>query len=120
MTMKFIEPAAVVADLDRHARQQLLLHRAPYCQSPDRTPQPREQRRILRRVEHRLAEVRVRDGAAEIAAARAQVLRGVVQTGRSPASKLRFASVQVRVAVVDTRDVGRLAMNRPPFCAASR
>jgi hypothetical protein len=34
--------------------------------------------------------------------------------------KLPFASVQARVAVVEIREVGRLAMKSPPFCAASR
>jgi hypothetical protein len=34
--------------------------------------------------------------------------------------KLPLKSVHVRDAVVEIRDEGRLAMKRPPFCAASR
>ena len=53
----------------------------------------------------------------------APVVAGLCAAGFSrlqSATESPFLSVHARLAVVDSREVGLSAMNRPPFCAASR
>ena len=73
------EPAPEVADLDRDARQQLLLNRDADLPVARTDAPALENGRIVGVREDRLAEVAVAERAAEIAAAGAQVLRDRVQ-----------------------------------------
>ena len=69
------EPAPGVADFDRHARQDFMLDRR--ADVPVRRPDApaAQQRGIVRRVEHRLAERQIADLRAHVTAAAAQILR---------------------------------------------
>ena len=118
--MKFLQPAAVVADLDRHPRQHLLLDRraalpvaGPHAPAAEAAPDPASCRTpTCRSWCSRSAPQKSPPVARRSCAA----LFNRSQSG----TKLPLASVHVRVAVVEMRDGRRLAMNRPPFCAASR
>ena len=114
------EPAPVVADVERHARQQLLLHGGANLPVARSHAPPGEQRwdpASCRRTDFPKFVLATAPQTSPPAARRS--CAALFRRSQS-AVQLRLATVHVRVAVVETRDVGRLATNSPAFCAASR